>query len=51
MSLTSPKNKKGDKQANKSFKNNGPESKFIKKPGKASGSMKKQGMPGAKRGS
>jgi hypothetical protein len=51
MSLLSPKNNKGKKQGNKNTKNNGQESKFIKTPSKATGFLKKQGMPGAKRGS
>ena len=49
MGLLTPK--KGDKKGNKTAKPGAQDSKFIKKPGKATGFTKKQGIPGAKRGS
>lgn len=51
MGLLTPKKGKGDKNAAKNAKNKGQESKFISKPGKATGFVKKLGTPGAKRGS
>lgn len=51
MGLLTPKNPKGDKKAAKNNRNKGQESKFITKPGKATAFVKKQGTPGAKRGS
>jgi hypothetical protein len=49
MGLLTPKKNKDDKKSN--TKKAGPDSKFIKKPEKASSFVKKQGTPGAKRGS
>jgi hypothetical protein len=51
MGLLTPKNNKGNKGSAKNAKNKGQESKFISKPGKATAFVKKQGTPGAKRGS
>ena len=51
MGLLTPKNDKGGKANSKNAKTKGQESKFIGKPGKATPFVKKQGTPGAKRGS
>ena len=51
MGLLTPKNTKGSKGSAKNVKNKGQESKFITKPGKSAGFVKKQQTPGAKRGS
>ena len=51
MGLLTPKNTKGGKGSSNNAKNKGQESKFISKPGKATAFVKKQGTPGAKRGS
>ncbi len=51
MSLINPRNKKGTKQENKKPKKFGPESKFIQKPGKPIGFVKKQANTGSQRGS